>query len=286
MAANSWSLPWLERNGRFSPFKCAVFIGTLLPGFWIAGNWALDMLGPKPVTEAIHETGEWTIRLLLISLAITPLRRVLQWPRLIVVRRMVGVSALAYVLAHLTLYALDNHFDLAFVASEIVLRIYLTIGFVALLGLAVLGATSTDSALRKLGKRWQPLHRIVYGIAVLGILHFFMQSKIDVTEATLMAGLFWLLMGWRLMARWANPPGFFLLVGLAVAGAALTVLTEAAWYYFATGVPVERVLLANLSFSYSIRPVWWVLGTGLLVALVQLGRSQFARLRAARPARA
>src|SRR5262249_42153169 len=100
----------------------------------------MGWLGARPTNEAIHQIGRWTLRLIVIALAITPLRAILQWSRLILVRRMVGVAACAYALFHLTLYTADQMFDLAKVASEIISRIYLTIGFAALLGLAALAA--------------------------------------------------------------------------------------------------------------------------------------------------
>ena len=112
---------------------------------------SLGWLEPRPFNEAIHQFGLWTIRLIFLALAVTPLRQILQWPRLILVRRMIGVAAFAYAITHLTLYTADQMFDLAKVASEIVHRIYLTIGFTAVLGLSALAATSTDGMIRRLG---------------------------------------------------------------------------------------------------------------------------------------
>ena len=110
---------------------------------------------------------------------------------------MIGVAALAYGLAHFSLYIVDQNFRLPTVVSEIVHRFYLTIGFIALVGLSVLGATSTDAAVRRLGKRWKSLHRTLYGIAVLGLLHYCIQSKAIVSEAMMVTGFFVWLMAWR-----------------------------------------------------------------------------------------
>lgn len=265
--------PWTDRAGKFSPLKTAVFVGLCVPAVLIAVAAARGTLGPRPVTEAIHETGLWAVRFLVLSLAVTPLRRIANWPKLIVVRRMVGLSALFYGLAHLVLYAADQKFDLARVASEIVLRFYLTIGFVALLGLAVLGATSTDAAIRRLGGNWNRLHRIVYGIGILAALHFFIQSKADVYEPTLVAGWFMLLMLYRLAhGRGLSLTSPFVLAGLAVAAGLATAAVEYAWYALATGVPPGRVLAANLQFSFQIRPAWWVLATGLAIAALAVVR--------------
>ena len=283
--------PWTDRAGKLSPLKAAVFAGTLVPAALLAyyatagfpqGASTSTLLGPRPYSAAIHLTGDWAIRFLLISLAITPLRRIGQWPKLIMVRRMLGIAALSYALGHLVLYFFDMNWDVLRVASEIALRIYLTIGFVTLLGLAALGATSTDAAIKRLGSNWNRLHKIVYGIGILAALHYFMQSKADVYQPTLMAGFFVLLMLYRL-AHWRglslNSP--LVLLGIAVVAALTTVVVEAAWYGLATGVPVNRVLAANLQFSYTIRPAWWVLAAGLGVAVLgyvrSLGKAPAAR---------
>lgn len=259
--------PWTDRAGRFSPLKGATFAGTLLPALLLAWWWAQGLLGPRPLTEAIHETGDWAIRFLAISLAVTPLRRIAQWPKLINVRRMLGLAALSYALMHLLLYVADQKWDLAKVASEIVLRLYLTIGFAALLGLVALGSTSTDAMIRRLGKNWNRLHRIVYAIAALAAVHFFMQTKADVFEATIVAGLMILLMIYRLAHRFSLPLSSpAVLVGLAVAGAVATAAAELLWYGLATGIPVSRVLAANWHFAFQIRPMWWVLAVGLAAA--------------------
>src|SRR5215813_82200 len=128
--------PWQDYGGRFSPLKFAVFVALFLPGLWTAVAFGRGWLQPRPFTEAIHQDGLWMLRFLFVAMAITPLRQIWQWPRLILVRRMIGVAAFTYGLAHFTLFVADLKFDIAKAASEIVLRIYLTIGFVALLGLA------------------------------------------------------------------------------------------------------------------------------------------------------
>ena len=236
---------------------------------WLAQAAATETLGAKPVTTAIHESGDWAIRFLLLSLSVTPFRHITGWVRVIPVRRLLGLAALAYALLHLVLYAMDLNWDLLRVGSEIVLRVYLTIGFVALVAMAMLGATSTDAAIQRLGKRWNRLHRLAYGIALLGVLHFFMQSKVNASEATLMAGLFLLLMAYRLVHalgwRVTSP---LLLAALAVTGALATAGVEYAWYAIATTVPAARVFSANLMFPDLIRPAWWVLFSGLGTALL------------------
>ncbi|MGU3537438.1 sulfite oxidase heme-binding subunit YedZ [Methylobacterium sp. A54F] len=286
MASNTLPLPWLDRAGRLSWLKLATFLAALAPGLYLAAAYRLDALGAKPITALLHGTGEWTVRFLLASLAVTPLRRIANLPKLINLRRMLGLTALAYALIHLVLYVVDQNFVLTKVVSEIALRIYLTIGFVALLGLAVLGATSTDGAIRRMGPAWNRLHRLVYPIAVLGLIHYFLQAKIDVTDPVFWTGLFLLLMGWRLMQRRGVPSTPLPLLGLAVAAALLTAGIEAAWYGLKSGIPADLVLGANLDFSGVIRPAWWVLAAGLLLPLTSLLRpapGNRARPAAARP---
>lgn len=288
-AAPAFAFPWLDRAGRLSGLKLATFLLALAPGLWLAGAYALDALGAKPITALIHSTGEWAVRFLLLSLAVTPLRRIANLPKLILVRRMLGLTVLAYVLIHLTLYVVDQNFVLTKVVSEIVLRFYLTIGFVALVGLVVLGLTSTDGAIRRMGPAWNRLHKIVYGIAVLGMIHYFLQAKIDVSAPVFWTGVFLILMGWRGMQRFGVPTRPLPLMGLAIAAALLTALIEAAWYGLKSGVPASAVLGANLEFAYSIRPAWWVLAAGLTLPVVNLlrpmpeKRAHGARPAAARP---
>lgn len=286
---NFRNLPWFDYGGRFSPLKASVFLALFIPGVWTAVSFELDRLGARPLTESIHQFGDWTIRLIFISLTITPARLVLQWPRLLDVRRMVGVAACVYVLIHLSLYTADEAFDLATVASEIVLRIYLTIGFTALTGLCVLAITSTDGWQRRLGaRRWQSLHRILYGIGLLAVIHFFMQSKLDEWEPTIMAGIYVWLMGCRVVS-WRLGRGklpLWSVASLSVLAGVLTALGEAAYFAFAMGAPFGLVLQANLSLETGLRPAWVVLVSTLAVALLGWARATFwpSKARRLRPA--
>lgn len=275
---NARYLPWLDRSGRLSWLKLLVFVGLFLPGLWIALELQQGWLAPKPVTEAIHGIGQWAVRFLLLSLLVSTLRRIGQWSRLIAVRRMLGVAAMAYAVVHFSLYIVDQHFDLAHVASEIALRFYLTIGFVALVGLVALGSTSTDAMIRRLGgKRWSRLHSLVYAIAVLALVHFLLQSKVDVTEAILMVGFFLLLMGQRLLQKFDLGDAVLPLAGLAVGSALLTALVEALWYRLRNGIAFEEVLGANLDFASPLRPAWWVLAVGIALLAIRLLRTLWVR---------
>lgn len=272
-------LPWTERNGAVSPLKCTCFLLLWLPAFWLAWRGFNHDLGPRPYDEALHQAGLWSVRFLLIALAITPLRRLLRWPKLILLRRQIGLAALFYALLHLALYAGDQGFLLSKVVGEIVSRTYLIIGFTALCGLTILGLTSTDNALRRLGgKRWQMLHRIVYGLAVLVLVHYLLQSKRDMTTPLLHFGLLAWLLGYRAAYALGRMERPWQAAGLAVSAGLATVVIEAGWYAGFTQIPVDRVLEANLQFAFRISPSWWVLATGLAVALLAWIRQPARRL--------
>lgn len=257
-------LPWNDRRGRFSALRAAACLLAAAPGLWIAFAGVTGGLGVEPYEAAIHETGVWTLRLLLVTLAITPLQRIAGWKRWAGIRRLLGIMVFVYAAAHLTLYVGDQGWNPIRAASEIAQRIYLTIGFIAVLGLGALAVTSTDAMIGRLGKRWHWLHRSVYLLAALAILHFFMQSKLEATEAALMMGFWLLLMGYRLAHRAGIPlTNPLVLAGVAVLSALATAALEAAWYGSATGIPWRAVLNANLDVTSMPRPALWVFFVGL-----------------------
>lgn len=265
-------LPWTDRQGRFSGLRGATFALLLVPALMLLYAAWMHQLGSKPWTEAIHQTGTWTVRLLIATLAVSPFRRLFDWGKLIGIRRMLGLAVMAYALGHLALYCIDMAFNWGLIVSEIAKRFYLTIGFVALIGLAALGVTSTDGMIRRLGGRWQKLHNLVYPIAVLGLVHFALQSKIDVTQAVLMSGLFVLLMLYRGLYRWKLAVSIPVLIGTALLAGLATAGIETTWYALTSGVSARLVFEANADIlTYqdyaSIRPAHWVALAGLAVAL-------------------
>lgn len=275
-------MPWQDRSGNFSGFRAAVLLALVLPGAVLAIQYEAGRLGAQPLNTLIHQVGLWAIRLLFLSLAITPFRQILRRPELVTVRRMIGVAAFVYAALHLGLYAADQAFDLAKVAREIALRAYLTIGATALAVLLALAITSTDGMMKRLGgKRWRALHRWVYAAAALAVIHHFMQAKINIDEACVMAGLFAWLMLYRLAAWQLDPQRLRRVTGLvllAVLAALFTAGTEYAWYGLATGVDPARVLAANLSWMAAPRPAGIVLAIGLLVTLAPAAAAVLRRL--------
>ena len=159
-------------------------------------------LGADPVNRLLHACGITALNLLLITLLVTPVRQLTGMNHLVRVRRMLGVFAFFYVVAHFTVYAwLDQGLDLRAIGADIVKRPYITIGMLGLLLLIPLAVTSTNAMMRRLGRRWQKLHRLIYVIALLGVWHFYWQVKKDVREPLLYFGMFLVLMGWRLWWR-------------------------------------------------------------------------------------
>lgn len=273
-AASYW--PWNDRQGRLSALRAACFALMLVPALILAWQAWANQLGSKPWTQAVHDTGTWALRILVITLAVTPLRRILDWNKLIGIRRMLGLSAMAYALGHLALYCIDLAFDWGLILSEIVKRFYLVVGITALIGLVTLGITSTDGMIRRLGSgRWQRLHNIVYVIACLGLFHFALQSKIDVTQPMLLTGLFALLMAYRGLNRFKVPLSFTSLALAALATGLATALAETAWYAFATGASAWLIFQANADIVVyqdwtALRPGHWVAAVGLALAVLHL----------------
>jgi methionine sulfoxide reductase heme-binding subunit len=281
---------WRDNRGRLSVLRIATLALLVWPIGLAIVAWQTEIrFEARPVNDLVHRAGFWMLVFLLLALAITPLRAVTRYGALVDVRRMIGVGAFCYGAAHLTLYTLDQMFDLTRVASEIVFRVYLTIGFTALIALAALAATSTDGMVRALGGlRWRRLQQLVYVAAVLGIVHFFQQTKLDVSVPTLVAGLLTWLMGYRLIAafwkRRAEIPTWLLLV-LAIAASALTFIGEAIGFGIVFNVSPLTVLqqtafVFDLDHLELIRPGWYVLAAGLAICVVDL---VCARLRARRP---
>ncbi len=196
--------------------KPVVFLLCLLPAAWlVAGIAALQSgdaasavaraLGANPVEKVQDTLGIWGLRLLLATLAVTPLRVLLGWPKLQLFRRMLGLFAFFYIALHFAWYLfVDQSFDWEQLAADVVKRPYVTAGFTALVLLVPLAATSTARAMRRLGRRWQRLHRLVYVAAILGCIHFWWQVKADIREPAIYAAITALLLGWRFVRAQAR----------------------------------------------------------------------------------
>lgn len=179
---------------------CAIPAVLLVAG---AIGWADVHLGADPVREIIHRCGKTALNLLLITLAVTPVRQITGWSHVLRLRRLLGVWAFAYTVLHFCAYfGLDRNLDWRTIGEDIVKRPYITIGMLALLLLIPLAVTSTNRMMRRLKRRWQTLHRLIYPIAILGVWHFWWQVKKDIREPLIYAGILAVLLGWRI---WRGP---------------------------------------------------------------------------------
>ena len=169
-----------ERSGRWSPVRIVAFLATILPALWIAYQAWTGELGARPVTEAIHQSGDWALRLLLVTLAITPAQRILNYPRIALARRTLGVAAACY--AGASSVALRPRSEVRSVQGGKRDRAALLPADRrhCAVGLIALGITSTDRMVQRLGsKRWNTLHVLAYPIAILAIMHFLLQTKLE-----------------------------------------------------------------------------------------------------------
>ena len=198
-----------RRSTLTARIKPLVFVLALLPFALLAAQLYLvytgqsdDLLGANPVKRLEHATGQWALRFVALTLAVTPLRKVTGWGWLVKYRRMLGLFAFFYACVHvLTYFGLDQLFSLAYIGEDIAERPYITVGFTAWVFLIPLAVTSTKGWIRRLGKRWQLLHRLIYPATALGVLHFFWLVKADTREPLVFAAVFGLLMAVRLVLR-------------------------------------------------------------------------------------
>ena len=273
-------IPWRDRAGRISGLRIAAIALMLAPALWFGFSVATEGFGPEPLKETTRFTGRWALRFLLLNLLVTPAGRLLAWPKLLQLRRMVGLGAVFWVLAHFALYVWDQQGMVWKIASEIVLRFYLTIGFAAVVGLLVLAFTSSDPWMRGLGRGWKRLHRLVFPIAVLAVLHGIIQAKSNASEPLMMAGLLLWQIGWRLVPLPAALR-LWLLAALGLAAGAATAGVEYFWYGNFTNLPAARIFMANFDWAVAPRPAAQValiaLGFTALVAIRRLaGRGRAA----------
>ncbi len=182
--------------------KPAAFVLALLPFIWLVSAAGLDWLGANPAEALERATGDWTLRMLCIVLAITPIRKLGNLPVLARFRRMMGLFVYFYAVLHLLAYSwFDMGFDLNDISHDIIKRPFILVGFICMLMLTPLAITSFKPAMRALGaRRWQLLHRLVYGVAALALLHFFWMraGKNDFSEVALYALVLGSLLGWRI----------------------------------------------------------------------------------------
>lgn len=189
--------PW----ARVKWFKAAVWLLSLSPVFWLAWRaWKQDLTA-NPIEYITHFTGDWTIRFVVFTLAITPLRKLLKLPDLIKFRRLIGLFAFFYGSLHfLTWFAVDKFFDMHEILADFVKRRFITMGLIAFLSMIPLAVTSTTGWIRRMGgKRWQKLHRLIYVTAIAAPIHYYWLVKSDIRLPLLYATLAGLLLAYRVV---------------------------------------------------------------------------------------
>jgi sulfoxide reductase heme-binding subunit YedZ len=190
-------------NRNIARLKIGLFILALVPLIYLVARACLDGLGANPIEKVTRSTGYWTLFYLMITLAVTPLRKLFGWNWPVRMRRMVALYAFFYGSLHfLTYLVLDQFFDFPAIFADIVKRPYITVGFPSYVLMIPLALTSTDRMIRRLGgKRWRLLHRLVYPIAVGGVVHYWWLVKKDISEPLMFALILGLLFGVRLFSR-------------------------------------------------------------------------------------
>lgn len=185
--------------------KIFLFTLSLIPLVLLVWKGFTDQLGANPIEKITHYTGDWSLRFLLLTLSVTSVRRLFGWKTLLRYRRMLGLFCFFYVCLHfLTYLVLDQFFDWQDIVKDIIKRPYITIGFAAFLMLIPLAVTSTNKMMRRLGKRWQQLHQLVYMVAVFGILHYLWLVKADVREPVIYGVILLVLLGQRVVTQRLN----------------------------------------------------------------------------------
>ena len=187
----------------FSWLKAAVFLACLIPFAQLAYKGYTGDLGVNPIEFITHFTGSWALLFLLTSLSVTPLRKISGWNDLIKFRRMLGLFAFFYAALHFSTYiVLDHFFDFQRITKDILKRPYVTVGFTAFVLMTPLAITSTAGMIRRLGKRWQQLHRLVYVAAIAGVVHFYWLVKADIRRPLQYGSVLVILLGYRLFVKW------------------------------------------------------------------------------------
>jgi methionine sulfoxide reductase heme-binding subunit len=258
--------PWQDGNRGFSWLKATTFASMFLPAVWLADQVATGGFGPVPLGGMTYWSGFWATAILLLALAITPAATLFCWRRLLIVRRMVGVTALAYAIAHVIIYFALRFWDFAFIAREMATRLSLIVATVSTIGLIALGATSVDAAVRWMGAAaWQRLHHAVYATTALAILHYLLSPGLF-PDQFLLSGLFFWLMMWRLLERNGRGTNVWALAALAVAASLFTAAFQVGCIWVFRDYALQEIFDIYFTPVLGIPPIWTVLALGLLIA--------------------
>ena len=273
-------MPWRDRRGAVSPLKITALAVAAAPAVVMLNDWRTGAFGPLPVVSLVYWSGVWAAALLIATLAVTPARHVLRFGGLIEARRILGLAGLFYSLVHLVAFFALLRWNWAAIFNQATGRISLVVASVSLAGLLVLGATSTDAAVARLGgARWHRLHRLNLWVTGLAIGHFLLSPGIFSLQYTLAGLLFWLV-GWRVLRSSGTSPGLLQLAALALASTVFVVLCEIGWLWAWQRVPPAETLETLVAFEDEIPPPWIVMAAGLAAMAVAVVRARLSPARA------
>lgn len=262
--------PWRDRQGSLSGARIVALAATALPAAWMIHDWVTGFFGPLPLIGLVYWSGIWAAAMILLTLAVTPIRRLFGWNSLIDARRIVGVSALIYSLIHVVTYFALYRWDWPQIAQDTFTRTSLIVATASLVGLLALGMTSFDEAVRRLGgTRWNALHGMNYGISVLAVAHFLLSPGIFGMQYVVSGCLFWLLV-WRLLRPHGLDERALGLVPLSIAAGLFTYLLQTCWLWAYQHVSPWETLEFTFSLDDELAPPWGVLAAGLTVTLASV----------------
>ena len=265
--------PWQDRSRRFSPLKAGVFALMLAPAIRLTYLEATGDFGMFAMSfgNAVYWSGVWATVILIMALAVTPMLTIFRWSALIEVRRMIGVTALVYTVAHIIIYFALRQWNWAFILNETLTRLSLITATLSTIGLIALGATSLDEAIRRMGaKGWQRLHSTVYVVTALALFHVLL-SRGTYPEQYLLSGLFFWVMAWRALNRYDLGADARALAVLALSTGLFAVIIEVWLSWWKRGYAPAETLANNVDFDLGVPPVWQLLAYGLLIALAAAG---------------
>jgi sulfoxide reductase heme-binding subunit YedZ len=259
--------PWQDRNGRFSWLKASTFVLMFAPAIWILSEVVTGGFGPAPLGGMTYWSGLWATFLLLLALAITPAAVIFRSSRPILVRRMIGVTALIYTIAHIIIYFALRFWNFAHIFHEMAIRLSLIVATLSTIGLIALGVTSVDVAVERMGAQaWNRLHSIIYVTTALAIFHYLL-SPASYPDQALVTGIFFWLICWRLLNRYQAGANALSLAALAIASCIFTALFEAGWNWLYHDDEPLWVIGNNFRLILGLAPASKVLALGLLAAI-------------------
>jgi methionine sulfoxide reductase heme-binding subunit len=261
--------PWQDRSQRFSWPKAITLALLFGPGLWLLYSTATGEFGLTPLGELTFWSGIWSIAILLLALLITPLATIFRFSRLIILRRMIGVTALIYTLAHIFIYFALRFWDFAVIGKEMVTSVSLVAATISTIGLIALGATSLDTAIQRMGaKSWNRLHNLIYVITGLALMHFLIVPEMYAEQYIACGAFFWLMI-WRLLNRRGRGTDARTLAMLAFVACLFTASLEAGWGWAYYGYEPVGTLVNNFSLILGVSPAWKILVLGLVITVAK-----------------